>query len=57
MDKIWVGCDLTSARMHPTDHMSIGEPYETLKHKSSGARYQRVVTYMVSSWAESSSLY
>ena len=32
--------------MHPADHISIAGPYVLLPSKSSGARYQRVTTYL-----------
>ena len=32
--------------MHPADHISIAGPYVRLPSKSSGARYQRVTTYL-----------
>ena len=39
--------------MHATDHMSTARPYSELKQSSSGARYQRVVTF-VCAWSSSS---
>ena len=45
---------MSSAKMQPTDHMSIPVEYSSHDSRSSGARYQRVTTYsvmnFVSSW-------
>mmetsp|Transcript_16085 Transcript_16085/g.42240 ORF Transcript_16085/g.42240 Transcript_16085/m.42240 type:complete len:244 (+) Transcript_16085:238-969(+) len=39
---------ISSARMHPADHMSTGVPYLRMPISSSGGRYQRVITVLVS---------
>lgn len=36
--------DKNSAKIHPTDHMSIGIEYSLQQSNSSGARYHKVTT-------------